>query len=112
MPREYRPYIPQTIGELKDQIASMMLASPAFRDTSGYFPGMSIETEFTALNEGLRNLRKKLGDERYHALLALSDRMRAYFEADPENLTDDTLKGRALIHDMEDLIAGPANDER
>ena len=27
----------------------------------------------------------------------MSDRMRAHFEADPENKTEDTLKGRAIL---------------
>jgi len=34
----------------------------------------------------------------------MSDRMRAHFEADPENKTDDTLKGRAIIEQMEELL--------
>ena len=28
----------------------------------------------------------------------------AHFEADPENKTDDSLKGRAMIHEMEELL--------
>jgi hypothetical protein len=34
----------------------------------------------------------------------MSDRMRAHFEADPENKTDDTLKGRDIIVEMENLL--------
>jgi hypothetical protein len=30
--------------------------------------------------------------------------MRAYFEADPEDKTDDSLKGRAIILEMMDLL--------
>ena len=101
---EYKPYIPQTIDELWDQVGSMMLGSPAFEDKSGYFPGMSIDSEFFALNEGLERVRPLLGEERYQALIDLSDRMRAHFEADPENKTDDTIKGRELIHEMENLL--------
>lgn len=106
--RPYKPYIPQSIGEIMDHLASMMLDSPAFEDDSGYFPGRNIDTTFFELNEGLKVVRKKLGEERYTALAALSDRMRAHFEADPENKTDDTLKGRAIIHEMEDLLTGRA----
>lgn len=102
--RPYQPYIPQAIGEIMDHLAFMMLSSPTFEDDSGYFPGRNIETTFLALNEGLKAVRKKLGEERYVALAALSDRIRAHFEADPENNTDDTLKGRALIHNMEELL--------
>jgi hypothetical protein len=35
----------------------------------------------------------KLGEERYLKLIEMSDRMRAHFEPDPANKTDDTLKG-------------------
>lgn len=30
--------------------------------------------------------------------------MRAHFEADPENKTDDTLRGREIISDMQALL--------
>ncbi len=30
--------------------------------------------------------------------------LRAHFEADPENKTDDTLKGREIIREMEALL--------
>jgi len=30
--------------------------------------------------------------------------MRAHFEADPEDKTDDALKGREIIREMEDLL--------
>jgi hypothetical protein len=82
-----------------------MLDAPTFKDRTGYAPGMSIDTEFYALNEGLKNIRKKVGEERYLALVALSDRMRAHFEADPENKTEDTIAGRYLIHEMEDILS-------
>lgn len=102
--RPYKPYIPQTIGELWDLLGAMMLESPSFKDDSGYFPGKTLDGVFFALNEGLKAIRPKIGAERYEALMALSDRMRAHFEADPENKTDDTLHGRRLIHEMEDIL--------
>ncbi|MDF8334779.1 hypothetical protein [Novosphingobium cyanobacteriorum] len=91
----------------------MMLKSPTFMDD--YFVDQNIDTVFFSLNEGLKVVRKKLGEERYAALVSLSDRMRAHFEADPEDKTEDGLAGRALIHEMEDLLtkrkAKTANDE-
>lgn len=42
----YRPYIPQDIGELLDKIASIVLTSPKLKDSTGYFPQMSLDTEF------------------------------------------------------------------
>src|SRR6478672_5975132 len=104
MPRPYEPYIPATIDELLDKLGSVMLSSPRFKDTSGYFPGRNINTEFLALKESLNVLRKRLGEERYHALVAMSDRMRAHFEADPEDKTDEAIKGRDIILEMENIL--------
>lgn len=87
-----------------DMLGMMMLSSPTFVDKTGYFPYRNIETVFSEFNESLSVLRKKLGDERYLKLVEMSDRMRAHFEADPEDKTDDTLKGREIIHEMEDLL--------
>lgn len=106
MPRPYSPYIPQGKSELMDKLAFIMLSSPTFVDETGYFPDRSIDTTFFALNEGLRLIRKRLGEEKYAALVDLSARMRAHFEADPEDETGETIKGRELIHDMEDLLMG------
>jgi len=104
MPRPYEPLIPNTVGEVIELLGWMMLNSPKFEDTSGYFPGQNIDTEFFALKEGLKANCNRLGEERCAVLLALSDRMRAHFQADPENKTDDTLAGRALILEMIELL--------
>ena len=40
--------------------------------------------------------RGKLGEALYLKLSAMSDRMRALFEADPEDKTGETRKGRAI----------------
>lgn len=100
----YKPYVPKGVSEIRELLGMMMLSSPKFADRTGHFPEKGVETVFFALNESLRLIRKKLGEERYHKLTDMSDRMRAHFEADPENKTDDTLKGRAIIHEMEDLL--------
>lgn len=99
MSRPYDPYVPETIGELIDQLGSMMLSSPTFVDTLGDFP-QNIDSEFFVLKEGLKAVRKKIGEERYARCLEMADRMRAHFEADPEDKTDDSLAGRQLIADM------------
>jgi hypothetical protein len=100
----YKPFIPQTIGEVMDYLGMMMLSSPTFIDKTGYFPHNNIHTTFRELNEGLGLIRLKLGEERYLKLMDMSDRMRAHFEADPEDKTDDTIKGREIIHEMETLL--------
>lgn len=104
----YKPYVPQDIGELLDQLAYMRLASPIFEDETGYLPGRNIGTAFFSLNEGLLCIRKKLGEERYGALRALSDKMRTLFEADPDDKTGDTHAGRMLTHKMEDILKSVA----
>lgn len=104
MPRPYTPHIPQGKSEIMDQLAGMMLEAPNFDDTSGYFPGKNIDTEFFALNEGLRLCSKKLGEEKYQVLRAMSDRMRALFEADPEYDSESAWAGREIILDMRELL--------
>jgi hypothetical protein len=104
MGRPYKPHVPQDLGEMRDLLGSMMLRSPTFIDKTGYFPGRNIETAFYSLSEGLRLIRKKVGEERYLELVKMSERMRAHFEADPEDKTDDTLKGRAILREMEELL--------
>ena len=81
-----------------------MLSSPTFIDRTGYFPLRTIDTEFFVLNESLKLLRRKFGDEKYAEMVKLSDRMRAHFEADPEDKTEDALKGRDCLLEMEDII--------
>jgi hypothetical protein len=104
----YRPYIAQDIGELLDKLGAMTLRAPLFKDRTGYFPQMNLESEFLGLNESLLTLRRKLGEERYAALKALSDKMRALFEADPESKTGDTKAGLKIIREMEDIVRSAA----
>lgn len=106
MTKNYQPYIPSTADEVMDELAGMMLNSPDFKDRTGYFPERNIDTEFFSLNEGLKNLRHGLGEDRYNQLVAMSDRMRAHFEADPKNETDETIKGREIVMDMRDILMG------
>ncbi len=87
-----------------DMLGGMMILSPTFRDITGYFPGRNIDNTFYELNEGLRLLQPKLGDDLYRKLRGMSDQMRAHFEADPEDQTDDSLKGRDIILEMMDLL--------
>ena len=104
MVRAYKPHIPEDVGEIMDQLGFMMLESPKFIDGTGYFPQQNINTVFFQLNEGLRLIRGKLGEDLYLKLTGMSDQMRAHFEADPEDKTDDTRRGCAIIREMEDLL--------
>jgi len=87
-----------------DKLGGMMLLYPKFKDLTGYFPGRNIDNTFYELNEGLRMLQSKLGEELYLKLRDMSDRMRAHFEADPDFKTGESLKGRDLLLEMMDLL--------
>jgi len=104
MDRNPNPYIPRTKSEIWDFLAHMMLSAPTFIDRTGYFADQNIDTEFFALNEGLKAIRKQVGEEDYQKLVELSVRMRGHFEADPEDKTEDSLKGRDCILEMEDIL--------
>jgi hypothetical protein len=106
--RNYQPYIPKGIGGVMDTLGFIMLSSPTFADRTGHFPEQNVETTFYSLNEGLKRLRPKLGDELYQRVMEMSGRMRAYFEADPNDKTGDADKGRRLILEMEDLLKARA----
>ncbi|OYU69895.1 MAG: hypothetical protein CFE28_07725 [Alphaproteobacteria bacterium PA2] len=80
----------------------MMFSSPNFVDPD--FIGRDRETAFSELNESLRRIQKKLGDENFAKLMEMSNRMRVHFEADPNNDNDETIKGRNIILDMEDIL--------
>jgi hypothetical protein len=108
---QYQPYVPQDVSELLDQLAYMMLASPTFKDKTGYFPQRNIDTAFYSLNGGLLRIRKKLGEERYAALSVMSDKMQALFESDPDDTTGETRAGHMLIQDMEDILTTVAKRE-
>jgi len=102
--RQARIYIPEDVDEVIDQLIHMLLAAPKFRDKTGYFPDRSLEYDFQQLNGGLKNIRPKLGEERYQELAGMSHRMRALFDADPEDKTGETLEGRKIIQEMEDIL--------
>ncbi len=100
----YEPYIPKNLREVTDKLKTMMISSPRFENITGYFPGRNIDTTFYELNEGLQLIREKIDEEIYLKLREMSDKMRAYFEADPEDKTDDSIKGREVIYDMIEIL--------
>lgn len=105
-------YIPNGIGEINDHLAMMMLSSPQFKDRTGLLPDTTIDTVFAELNAGLERLRKKVGEDNYARLVELSARMRAHFEADPEDKTDDSIKGRDCILDMQEILRSVGRRKR
>ena len=98
------PYVPKGMGELRDLLASMILGAPNFRDKSGYFPDRGAESEFFALNEALKRIRDKIGEDNYQKAIELSARARVHFAADPEDKSDDGIKGRDCLLDIETIL--------
>ena len=87
-----------------DHLGWMLLKSPKFVDKTGYFPFLNLDYVFSELNDGLVLNRPALGEARYHELTQMSGQIRALFEADPENKTGETRKGRDIIYEMEDIV--------
>ena len=112
MLRPYKQRVPQNISEIRDFLGMMMLSSPKFIDRTGYFPHRNISTVFIALNESFELIKTKIGEERYFLLMQMSDRMRAHFEADPEDKTEESLKGREIINEMDDLLKQVSRNRR
>jgi hypothetical protein len=98
------PYIPQTTGEIYDSLARFIGDSPKFEDKTGFERDRTIETEFYALYEGWKNVRKKLGEEDYARALVITAKMKEMFLADPEDVTGETHEGRKLVWQLEDII--------
>lgn len=103
--RPAKLYVPQDLGELLDELIWMSLNSPKFEDKLGYFPGQNIGAVFEALNAGLAVNRPQLGEERYDRLAKLSEKIRACFEADPDNSNGEARRGKEMIYEMEDIIS-------
>jgi hypothetical protein len=96
--------IPQNISELSDLLISMLLSAPSFTDNTGWLPFVNLQYVFSQLNKGLDYNRQTIGEEHYQELMQMSDRMRALFEADPDDKTGETLEGCKIIHEMEDIL--------
>jgi hypothetical protein len=96
--------IPKSTLEILDIQSAMLLTAPNFLDKTGYFPYRDLDYTFRQRKAGLDHNRRPLGEERYEELMGMSDRMRALFEADPEDKTGDTLKGCMIIHEMEAIL--------
>lgn len=98
------PYIPASLSEINDQIAGMIFEAPTFIDRLGDFPDQNIDSDFHVLGEGFGVVRRKLGEERYAALLDLAARAKALFAADQDDSNGKTDEGRALLFQIEDVL--------
>lgn len=101
------PYIPQTVGEVIDHASMMVLASPKFSGDGYLYAHRTVESEFAILNQGLARIKGKLGLERYAAARNLSDRARALFEADQDDVNGKTTGGKRLMVELVNLLTEP-----
>jgi len=102
--RSSKIYVPQNVGELRGQLSLMLLQAPKFLDNTGYHPYQNLDSVFQELLAGLDHNRATLGDERHHQLMEMSGRIRALFEADPDDKTGETLQGCKIINEMADIL--------
>ena len=96
--------VPQNVGELRDLLSTILLSAPKFLDKTGYHPYRDLDYVFQQLLAGLDHNRATLGEERYHQLMEMSGRIRALFEADPDDKTGETLQGCKIINEMADIL--------
>lgn len=82
----------------------MMLGAPKFIDETGVFWYRDINSTFFQLTESFGIVRKKLGEERYAALMDLAVRAKALFAADPDDTNGKTEEGYKLLYEIEDLV--------
>jgi hypothetical protein len=97
-------FVPQSIGDVMDVLGTMKVHSPTFVSKDTFLPEDDMDTTFLKLNEGLQAISGQLGEGLYLKLREMSDRMRALFEADPENKTGETREGREIIRKMMNAI--------
>lgn len=98
------PYIPASLSEINDFFYHMIGAAPTFVDKSGAFPEDDIDRTYLQLTEAFGLVRKKLGEERYAALMDLAARSKALFADDPEETNGKTMEGIKLIWEMMDVV--------
>jgi hypothetical protein len=100
--------VPQDLRELLEFAVSVLSSAQMFADKTGYFPHQNLDYVFRQLFAGLSLNKPALGEQRYEKLIDMSDRMRALFEAEPEDKTGETLLGCKIIHQMEDMLRDAA----
>ena len=101
---KHAPYIPASLSEIYDLLASLIGGAPTFIDKIGVFPDRNIDSEFHVLTEGFAKVRKKVGEERYGKLMELAARAKALFAEDPEDNNGKTDEGIALLYEIEAIV--------
>jgi len=95
----YKPYIPQSAGETIELLGAMVLDAPTFEDDS-YFVGKNIDTTYFALDEGLKVIRSKLGEDRYARLVEMALLTKQKFLQASDEDAEEVLAGRNILIEM------------
>lgn len=103
--RNPNPYIPRSLGEILDYLTLFLGGVPGFIDKSGVFEDQNVDTCFARFYEGLDLVRKKLGEERYAAVVDLAARAKALYLEDPDDTNGKTDEGVKLIHQIDDILS-------
>jgi hypothetical protein len=93
-----RVYVPTTRGELSDYIGSLVLCLPDMEISNS---GLDMAGAYRLLEHSLGLVRTKIGDERYHALIAMARQSHEHFQ------NDESKAGRRLLQDMGKLLRKP-----
>ncbi len=96
------PYIPATLSEIYDMLASLVGGAPTFVDEM--FPERTIDSEFGILRASLDIVRGKLGEEGYAMALDLAARAKTLFLEDQAEDNGKTGQGIKLLYEIEDII--------
>jgi hypothetical protein len=100
------------MGEVRDYVGSMVLGAPRFIDKTGFYPDQDVNSEFFALIEGFKTIQRRLGEDNYQKAVALAQRAKALFEADPDDKTGDTAKGLECLFEIEDILKAAPRRKR
>lgn len=113
MTHEYKPHVARNLDELVGILYCMLGDAPKFVASSDLLEGMNIDAEFGALNESLELLKPELGEELFQRFVQMTGEIRACFEADPDDSNGEAMRGRHLIFEMEETLAGliPPDDD-
>lgn len=96
------PYVPASLSEIYDLLASMILGAPRYdRDWAGE---QGLEYEFKKLALAFERVRNRLGDERYEKVMDLAQHAKALIAEDQEDTNGKANEGRVLLFDIEDII--------
>ncbi len=102
--RKKLPFVPKDLDTIYDLLGWMMLYAPKCDPGMSWVFEDNIDLTFFGLNEGLKVVRREIGEEVYARLAAMSQQMRAHFDSDPEDKNGGCHKGRILINQMSDIV--------